>query len=163
MSQEQPITEIMPQQNNEVQSTDSKDEAFLSAHDKATLDKSIALRMQMVDDLFKDGSPKDNRDRRMANELLTAVDASIHKKAESRLKFTDTKNNAGLVDVAVATLKALRSGVVDINSPIAGYLPQSPVIEAELIDIKTVPDELAINPEQLEIEEFVRLTSGRDE
>jgi len=144
----------VPEPTGETGNLNNKDSGFLTTKDQQMLDKSIDLRFKIVDNFFKDGDPTDNRDIRVINELLTGVDASIHKRAESRLKYTSVNNTGKLVDIAIATLKAKRSGKVDDLMLLTGT-GTIPNITDDIIDVEIVHGELELNPDPLDIEDFV--------
>lgn len=70
----------------------NQDTGLYTAEEQAYLDKTLKLRMQMIDETFKEGVPKHGGTIRVMNEVMSAIDTAINNKAMARLKQTDTKN-----------------------------------------------------------------------
>ena len=70
----------------------NQDTGLYTAEEQAYLDKTLKLRMQMIDATFKEGVPKHGGTIRVMNEVMSAIDTAINNKAMARLKQTDTKN-----------------------------------------------------------------------
>lgn len=70
----------------------NQDSGLYTAEEEAYLDKTLKLRMLIIDETFKEGVPKHGGTIRVMNEVMSAIDTAINNKAMARLKQTDTKN-----------------------------------------------------------------------
>lgn len=70
----------------------NQDNGLYTAEEEAYLDKTLKLRMLIIDETFKEGVPKHGGTIRVMNEVMSAIDTAINNKAMARLKQTDTKN-----------------------------------------------------------------------
>lgn len=70
----------------------NQDTGLYTAEEQAYLDKTLKLRMLIIDETFKEGVPKHGGTIRVMNEVMSAIDTAINNKAMARLKQTDTKN-----------------------------------------------------------------------
>lgn len=70
----------------------NQDTGLYTPEEQAYLDKTLKLRMLIIDETFKEGVPKHGGTIRVMNEVMSAIDTAINNKAMARLKQTDTKN-----------------------------------------------------------------------
>lgn len=70
------------------------DNGIYTPEESALLNKTLDLRVQMIDAIFKEGVPKHGGTIRVMNEVMSAIDTAINNKANARLKATETKNQS---------------------------------------------------------------------
>lgn len=114
------------------------------------LSKYTNLRDQMINVMFKGGVPENNKDIRLANELLMAGEKSIHDAASNRTKHQDNMNREAILETVAETLKLvatkqLTTVSVDKNTEIPDQFVPKDIVEGET----------AINPEPLDPTEFL--------
>lgn len=111
------------------------------------------VRSQIVTSMVKGGIPDRVGDIRVLNEVLTANEKSAHDSATNRLKFQDNENKEATLEIVAETLKQ-----VNINRQ---NLPKTNLtIDADLKNIETVPGEIEIDVDRLELEDFTGDNNG---
>lgn len=84
------VTKIQEDENNEMASKDKefekKEEAVFSRSEIDIQNKNRKYRQDMIDALMKNGVPESSRDIRLLNELISAQEASVNSRANTRLK-----------------------------------------------------------------------------
>ena len=124
----------------------------LTEEEQRRLEENTKRIGMIVDDIFSDGVPKENRDKRLALEAIETMNSSILKHAEIR-KDAEEGSDEEVRNAVVAMVEEVRK------------LKNKP-IEREIIDI---PEEdvgeihetaLNMEKEELMLEDFVK---GEDE
>lgn len=114
------------------------------------LAKYSKLRDQMVDVMFKGGTPENNKDIRLANELLMAGEKSIHDTASNRTKHQDSMNKEAILETVAEALKAVAMNQIAVNS-----IDRNLDIPDQYVPNDIVEGETAINPEPLDPTQFL--------
>lgn len=88
---------------------EDKDEnnSIYTKDEQEIIDKTVKLRMQMVDKAFEDGTPSRGSDIRVINEVLNSLDNVVDKKATSRLKRESNKTDSDMKQRVVGIFKEL--------------------------------------------------------
>lgn len=81
------------------------DNGIYTPEETALLEKTLELRVQMIDAIFKEGVPKHGGTIRVMNEVMSAIDTAINNKANARLKATDTKNQSEIKEQVAELLR----------------------------------------------------------
>ena len=121
--------------------------AVLSDEEKKIFEKNLSRMGEIVDDIFSDGVPETNRDKRLALEAMEKQNESVLKLAEIRSKAEQEQGDEAVKSMVVALLKETRR------------IKQEPV-EREFVDIDEnevdpiLPTALSMEREELNIEEF---------
>jgi hypothetical protein len=115
------------------------------------LDKTLQYREMMVEELFKDGVPKDTRKMRIANELLTSIDSQVLGRVDRRLKHDENENAEDVTEL----LKELFFKLEQQKSNTANVTLEVPEIPEALSPDEIVPGEDKIEYEEIELSEIV--------
>ncbi len=109
-------------------------------------------RLKIVNKMTENGNvPTAVGEIRVFNELLNSIDSSVHTGVANRVKFQAASDNQSTLEVVAETLKAIgrqNSNRVPLEAAFI-ELPQ------EYIPLDTVYGENEINPERLEIADFI--------
>jgi len=122
--------------------------AVLSDEEKKIFEQNLGRMGDIVDDLFKDGTPDTNRDKRLALEAMEKQNDSVLKLAEIRSKAAQEEGDEAVKGIVVELLKQAR-------------LTKSQPSEREFVDIDEaevepiLPTALSMEKEELNIEDFV--------
>jgi len=77
----------------EVESLKTTDSELFQPEEQRLLDKTVAIREDIVDNMIKDGLPVKTNEIRVINELLNSIDGNVLGKVDRRLKYTEETNN----------------------------------------------------------------------
>jgi len=113
------------------------------------LDGYLQKRDLMINELFKEGkAPESPREMRLANELITAAEGSIHTNVANRIKHNSEENNAKTKMMVLEIIKNTRSSapkVIDAT-------PKE--ISDDYIPTLVVPGHTDYNPGPLDVKDF---------
>lgn len=109
------------------------------------LHKTLKIRETIVDNkLAIDGLPTKSGDMRVINEMLSAMDTSVHTGANNRLKQqSNDKDNDFILDLAAKVINGINSKTGTYVGKINGKLPERDLSD-EFIPVDVVPDEMTI-------------------
>jgi len=116
------------------------------------LKETLRKRIEMSDDLFEDGSPIDNRDRRMSLELLNSIDDSLIRTGKLR---QDEKKNTDDNEMKSAVLAALTSARTKATARVSEPVIPDELDNEELIG-EILESELSLVPIPLIPSEFIQ-------
>ena len=117
----------------------------------ALLEKTKKIRLDVADNMIKNGVPNNVGEIRVLNEVLTTLDKSVNETVANRLKHNENENKEALLDtVALALSKIEKTKVVAIDR----------IIDApdEYIPCDIVPGETDIGVSQLNASDFIKET-----
>ena len=103
----------------------------------------------IVDVMTKDGVPESNRDIRLLNEVLTAMEDSIHTGVANRIKYVGEQNTANIQATVAETLR--QAAIMTAQNKAAITV----VDVEELSDEEVVDGEMEINPVELPVSDFM--------
>jgi hypothetical protein len=109
-------------------------------------------RLNIINTMTKDGKvPEKVGEIRVLNEVLNSIDSSVHTGVANRVKFQAAGDNQSALEIVAETLKAI--GRQQMNRPVLEA--QLTELPQEYIPLDTVYGEAEINPERLEIADFI--------
>lgn len=108
------------------------------------------LRMKMLKELDTRGLD-DSKTMRLANEIMMAAESTINSAAANRLKHQDNMNREAIAEQVAMIIKETRKERMDMIALNAGVTKALPDVA---IPVDTVPGEMEINPEPLNINDF---------
>ena len=118
--------------------------------ESSRLTKYTNFRDQMINVMFKGGVPENNKDIRLANELLMAGEKSIHDTAANRTKHQDNMNKEAILETVAEALKAVATSQLVNN-----VVNITPEVSDQFIPNDIVEGETSINPEPLDPTQFL--------
>ena len=121
------------------------------------LAKAQSIRNAIVDVMTKDGVPESNRDIRLLNEVLTAMEDSIHTGVANRIKYVGEQNTANIQAMVVESLRQAA-----LKQAHAGSIKAKDVVIDALPDEEIVPGEMEIEPSELIVSDFVDMGDSDD-
>jgi len=130
-----------------------KDKVFQPDEAKV-LDRSLDIRMKIVENMMSNGTPNDNRDIRVINELLNSTDALVLGKTDRRLKQESA--------VDVSETLAIIQGVLTASKHETAKrgIEQNPYIDVSLSEADLVIGEDKIGIEELDLADFAQIIEG---
>jgi len=117
----------------------------------ALLDKTKKIRLDVADNMIKNGVPNNVGEIRVLNEVLTTLDKSVNETVANRLKHNENENKEALLDTVALALSNIQQSKVaatdrDIDAP------------DEVIPTDIVPGETDIGVSQLNASDFIKET-----
>lgn len=128
----------------------NNDNNLYSIEEQEDLLKYKKIRNDIIDTMVKDGI-KDNRDRRMINELISAAESSIHTAVSNKLKHQDNLNKDAIAETIAGLLRSTKS-IQDNSYNIEDI--RDPNLDEHIIPVDIVPGELEITPPPLDPKDF---------
>ena len=130
-----------------------KDKVF-QPDEAEVLDRSLDIRMEIVENMMSNGTPNDNRDIRVINELLNSTDALVLGKTDRRLKQESA--------VDVSETLAIIQGVLTASKQETAKrgIEQNPYIDVSLSEADLVIGEDKIGIEELDLADFAQIIEG---
>jgi len=130
-----------------------KDKVF-QPDEAEVLDRSLDIRMEIVENMMSNGTPNDNRDIRVINELLNSTDALVLGKTDRRLKQESA--------VDVSETLAIIQGVLTASKQETAKrgIEQNPYIDVSLSEADLVIGEDKIGIEELDLSDFAQIIEG---
>ncbi len=120
-------------------------------NESAILDKVQTNLLKMTDVVIENANPNSHSyksDLRVVNEVYANITKNVNDAAAARLKHQDNSNKEAILLTVAETLKTL-----SVNKSNADTTDLT--IKAEIIDVDVVKGEIEINPEKLELDEFI--------
>lgn len=110
-----------------------QDDSMFTHREEGIFDINIQYRQALLEDIFKDGIPKDNGTRRIVNELLSSVDTALLSRAKIRYGIIANKAEQNTAQDTVSILKS----VIQQRMELAHNAP---------IEVETLPKEYVEKP-----------------
>lgn len=114
----------------------------------ALLEKTKKIRLDIADNMVKNGVPNNVGEIRVLNEVLTTLDKSVNETVANRLKHTENENKEALLDTVALALSNIDSS----KTPAVGRIIEATV---EYIPEDIVPGETDIGVSQLTAGDFL--------
>lgn len=131
------------------------DNTMLTAEEQAILDKTNKIRLDILDNMVKDGVPDKVGDIRVLNEIAQSLDNSVHANVKNR----NTANNNETDKAAMAAMVAavLSNTNQDMYTPEGVTIPTDRVTSLPATMSKEyVPGEMEIAPDELDPKDFIK-------
>ena len=130
-----------------------KDKVF-QPDEAEVLDRSLDIRMEIVENMMSNGTPNDNRDIRVINELLNSTDALVLGKTDRRLKQESAVDVSETLAIIQGVLTASKHEVAKRG------VEQNPYIDVSLSEADLVIGEDKIGIEELDLADFAQIIEG---
>lgn len=114
------------------------------------LNETLNVRLNMMRDMVKEGTPSRGGDVRVVKELADSIDTSLHTRKANELKHEATVNNEQVLELVAATFFKANEAKNNITGPQTTALPD------ELKAIEVVAGETDISPGELDMEDFTK-------
>lgn len=121
-----------------------------SNEDLKTLNDGIELRKRLVNNVIENGLPKKSGDMRVINEILSSNDKSIHDKTNNIIKHQTGQTSEETIKMVASILIESKKKLNDLPDR-----DTSEEVDDKVLDIDTVEGETDIQPEKLNIEDFI--------
>lgn len=116
----------------------------------AVLEKTKKVRLDVINNMTKEGVPNKTSDLRVMNEYMNSLDEAINKAATNRLKHEDNNNKDAIAASIASALLEIDNRRQDMTRARVLVMPD------DYIPTDIVPGEMDINPSKLDINDFIQ-------
>jgi len=107
------------------------------------------VRVDIVENMTKNGVPERSSDIRVLNEVAGSLDKLISDSANTRVKHQDSANNKAAAELVIA---ALRDRGNRKTTPV-----ERDIVLDDSVDVEVVPGQMDINPDKLSPGDFITI------
>lgn len=113
------------------------------------IDYVLNKRKAMVEEIFKDGIPKDVGTARVVNEILSGMEGQVESAVKLKLSKNKDDNNTMVVNMVAALLTQVNEQIINKREE------DIPELIGDEKDVEVVEGETDLDPEPLDVASFV--------
>lgn len=133
----------------------NENNTIYTPEEEEILNLTKKVRVDIVNNMVKNGVPERSGDIRVLNEVSSSLDKLISDSANARIKHQDTANNKASAELIIAAIMSKKKDIpIQVN--------RKTEID-DVIDIEVVPGQMDINPAKLNPSDFIESDPDEDE
>ena len=113
------------------------------------IDYVLNKRKAMVEEIFKDGIPKDVGTARVVNEILSGMEGQVESAVKLKLSKNKDDSNTMVVNMVAALLTQVNEQIINKRQE------DIPELIGDEKDVEVVEGETDLDPEPLDVASFV--------
>jgi len=128
---------------------EQRNDSFYTSEESKILNKTMDIRMKIVDSMVEDGVPIKTNEIRVLKEVIESIDNKTTENAKLRLKHDENITAGNNAELAAEMLKQIASRKVEDV-----YIPRNMELPSNVKEPTIVTGELEINPPTLTLDDI---------